>query len=305
MKFYFLIQYQRFHRKLSEMGMHPFLGILLLLAAFILGSVLLFQTTAYANYIYGFIGLTYIGSMSDKTKTAFLKQCYSRSRYFKLRLMENAIVVSPFIIVLIIFREFNITLALLLISFLLAFIPLHNKWSLTIPSPFSRYPFEFSMGFRKWFLTYPAIYFFVYKSIEAVNFNLGIFAVGLLVLLQMSYYFQPENKYYVWIFSTSPHLFLLKKMRDSVLYSTLSLLPVLILLGIWFQGQYLILSAILLMNALLMMTIILAKYSAYPHEMSLPQFVLFAMSIWFPPILMIAIIYFYAQSIKNLKPILQ
>lgn len=305
MKFYFLIQYKRFHRKLSEMGMHPFLGILLLLAAFILGSVFIFQKTVYANFIYGFVGITFLGSYGDKSKTDFLKQCYSKSRYFRLRVLENMFVIFPFVIVLMIYQEFNISLVILLISLILAFIPLHKKGSLTIPTPFSSYPFEFAMGFRKLFLLYPAVLFLIYKSIEVRNFNLGVFAIGVLILLQMSYYFNPENKYYVWIFSDSPQKFLWRKVKESLVYSSLSLLPILILLGIWFQEQYLILLGALLLNTLLVVCIILAKYSAFPHEMSLPQIVLFAMSIWFPPILMIAIIYFYKQSIKNLKPILQ
>lgn len=305
MKFYFLLQYKRFHRKLSEMGMHPFLGILLLLATFILGSVFLFQKTAYANFIYGFIGITFLGSFGDKSKTDFLKKCYSKSKYFQLRVLENIFVIFPFFTVLMIYQEFNISLVILLISLILAFIPLHKKGSLTIPTPFSSYPFEFAMGFRKLFLLYPAVLFLVYKSIEVGNFNLGVFAIGVLIFLQMSYYFKPENKYFVWIFSDSPQKFLWRKVKESLLYSTLSLLTVLILLSIWFQSQYLILSGILTMNTLLMTTIILAKYSAFPHEMSVPQLVLFALSIWFPPILIIAIIYFYRQSIKNLKPILQ
>lgn len=305
MKFYFLLQYKRFHRKLSEMGIHPYLGMLLLLAVFILASFFLFQKTEYAAYIYAFMGLSYLGSFSDKLKTDFLKQCYSRSKYFQLRLMENVLMTFPFFIFLIIYQELIISLSMLLISVILAFIPLQNKWSITIPTPFSRYPFEFAMGFRKLILLYPAILFLVYKSIEVGNFNLGIFAIGVLVILQMSYYFKPENKYYVWIYSDSPQQFLWKKVKESLVYSSLSLLPILIFMGIWFPDQYLILLGILFMNALLMTTIILAKYSAFPNEMSLPQWLLFGLSIWFPPILIIAIIYFYKQSYKNLKPLLQ
>lgn len=287
------------------MGIHPFLGILLTAASFILASVFLFQKTEYASYIYSFIGLSFLGSFSGKSKNDFLKLCYSRSKYFQLRVMENGLIIFPFFIFLMFHHDFAISLSIALISIILAFIPLHNKWSITIPTPFSRYPFEFAMGFRKLFLLYPALLFLVYKSIEVRNFNLGIFAIGLLVILQMSYYFKPENKYYVWVFSMSPQQFLWKKVKESLLYSSLSLLPLLTLLGICFQDQYLILLGILFMNSLLMTTIILAKYSAFPNEMSLPQWVLFGLSIWFPPILLIAIIYFYKQSYNNLKPLLQ
>jgi len=304
MKFYFLIQFKRFYRKLSEMGLSPILGILLLVVSFIGGSVYLFQKTEFAAYIYTFIALTILGPLGEKQKNNFLKLCYPRIGYYKIRLLENLLILTPFILFLLIHQNYLISFVLIFLSSMMAFIPLHNKWSLRIPSPYSKYPFEFSMGFRKLFLMYPALFFLVYKSIEVGNFNLGIFSIGITIILQMSYYFKPEKTYYVWIYAASPSLFLWKKIKGGLLFSSLSLLPILLLIGFTFQEQYLIILGIFFMNALLIATIILAKYSAFPNEMSLPQWVLFGFSIWFPPILIIAIIYFYKQSIKKLKPIL-
>jgi len=55
----------------------------------------------------------------------------------------------------------------------------------------------------------------------------------------------------------------------------------------------------------LLITIILAKYSAYPNEMSLPQGILFSLSLMLPPALFITIPLFYYQSIKSLTSILK
>lgn len=305
MKFYFQIQYKRHYRKIAEMGIHPFLGLAIIAFVFVVGAIFLAQKTEYAPYIIGFFGLAMISSLNEKKRSDFLNLCYSKTRYYKIRLIENLVIISPFSIFLIFNQEYIIAASIILIAESMVFIPFQNKWSVNIPSPFSRYPFEFTMGFRKVFLIYPIVYFLVYKSIEVGNFNLGIFAIGIIIFTQLSYYFKPEHKYFVWIFSKNPQGFLWKKTKESLCYSSLTLLPILILLGVWFPEQYLILIGILFMNTLFMWTIILAKYSAFPNEISLPQMVLFGLSIWFPPILIIAIIYFYKQSLKNLKPLLK
>ncbi len=304
MKFYFQIQYKRHYRRISEMGIHPFIGMGILAVAFILAAILLSQKTIYAEYIIGSLGLSMISGLNEKQRRDFLNLCFSTSKYTKIRLIENLIIISPFSIFLFVYQDYITAVSIIIISAIFVFIPFQNKWALTIPSPFSKYPFEFSMGFRKLFLVYPATYFFVYKAIEVGNFNLGIFAIGILVFTHISYYFKPEPSYYVWIFKNNPQGFLWKKTKESLFYSSFALLPILILLGIWFPDKYLILLGIFFLNALLMTTIILAKYSAFPNEISLPQMVLFGLSIWFPPILIIAIIYFYKQSLKNLKPFL-
>jgi hypothetical protein len=51
-------------------------------------------------------------------------------------------------------------------------------------------------------------------------------------------------------------------------------------------------------------TIILAKYAAFPHQVNLPQFVILAVSVWFPPLLIAVIPFFYRQSVKRLNEIL-
>lgn len=305
MKFYFQIQYKRYYRKIAEMGIHPFLGMGIVLVLIVLGTIFLFQKTIYANYIFGFIGLSISSGFSEKQRSEFLNLCFSKSRFYRIRLIENLLIISPFVIFLLYHQDFIIAISILILSLALVFIPLQNKWSVSIPSPFSRFPFEFTMGFRKLFLIYPLVYFLIYKSIEVGNFNLGIFAIGVLIVSHISYYFKPEQQYFVWIFNKDPKAFLWQKMKENLFYSSLTLLPILILLAIWFPERYIILIGVLFMNALLMMTIILAKYSAYPKEINLPQMVLFGLSLWFPPILIIAIIYFYKQSIKNLNPLLK
>jgi len=305
MKFYFQILYKRQYRKIAEMGIHPALGVGIIAIASILIAIFLMQKTVYAHYIIGFLGLSVVASLNEKKRNDFLNLCFSKTKFLKIRLIENLLLISPFVIFLIFTEEYLIAGITLLLSEFFVFTHFNKKWSFHIPSPFSKYPFEFSIGFRKLFLIYPAVYFLVFKAIEVGNFNLGVFAIGLLIFTHISYYFKPEQKYFVWIFSRSPQGFLWHKTKEGLFFSSLTLLPILILLSIWFPEQYINLLGLLFLNALLISTMILAKYSAFPKEMSVPQMVLFGLSIWFPPILIIAIIYFYKQSLKNLNLLLK
>ena len=59
-----------------------------------------------------------------------------------------------------------------------------------------------------------------------------------------------------------------------------------------------------LIGLLFLWTVILAKYSAYPGEMNLPEGMIIAFSIYFPPLLLAIIPFFYTKSIRKLKYIL-
>jgi hypothetical protein len=49
----------------------------------------------------------------------------------------------------------------------------------------------------------------------------------------------------------------------------------------------------------------LAKYSEFPEKLTIKHFILFGITIWLPPLLLLLVPYLYIQSIKKLKVILQ
>ena len=54
-----------------------------------------------------------------------------------------------------------------------------------------------------------------------------------------------------------------------------------------------------------LLTVILAKYSAYPKKINLPQGILLALSLAMPPLLLVLVPFFYIQSKNRLKEILE
>jgi hypothetical protein len=51
-------------------------------------------------------------------------------------------------------------------------------------------------------------------------------------------------------------------------------------------------------------TVILAKYSAYPGPMNLPEAILLLLCVYLPPLLLIMIPFFYKKAMNNLRRLL-
>jgi len=106
----------------------------------------------------------------------------------------------------------------------------------------------------------------------------------LVFMVVLSYYSKLENEYYIWSFNLSPKQFLTDKMKTGLFNTTLMCIPILIALGIFFSAELETLLTFLIMCYAYLATLILAKYSVYPNEMNIPQGVLIAISLIFPPL---------------------
>lgn len=301
MKEYFQLQFKMSNRKLTEFGMPPFMAYSVLPICFLGLSAYLFSQTDFAGYLYILIALGLLSKLTDKKRNDFLKTCYTIKDYLKLRVLENLMVVLPFALFLVYQKSFLFIAILLVLAALSAFVSFSANFNFTIPTPFYTKPFEFTVGFRNTFYFFPTAYFLTYISITIGNFNLGIFSMLLVFLVSLSYYSKLENEYYIWTFNLSPKAFLAEKIKTGLLYATLSSLPIWIPLSFYFSAELETLLTFLILGYAYLITIIFAKYSVYPNEMNIPQGLLIAVSLIFPPILIGIIPYFYHQSNKRLN----
>jgi len=304
MRFYFILQYRMLNRQMTDFGIIPVLGYVFVLAAFSGFSLILFNRIAFAEYIYIITGLSLLVRLGETKRNQFLKTCFPDNGYCKIRIFENMIMVLPFAIFMAIKEMYLHALIMMAAAGLFAFFAISGRSGFTIPTPFGKKPFEFTLGFRNSLLAVFLAYFLVIMAVYAGNFNLGIAALILVFLTCITFYFNPENEFFVWIFNRSPGKFLFGKIAIALLYSTCLSLPVAIGLSVFFPGQFLIIAGFQALGYIYLSTIILAKYSSFPHQISLPQFIILALSVWFPPLLLAVIPFFYRQSVKRLKPIL-
>ena len=304
MKEYFLLQFKMLNRKMIDFGLPLLIGYGLLPFVFVLLSNYLFEKTEFANYAYGLFALSFVLKLSEPKRTDFLKSIFNKHNYKKLRILENIIYCLPFTLFLVYKKQFVFSIILNLFVIITTLFNFSTNLNVTIPTPFSKKPFEFTVGFRKTFYVFPIAYFLTYISVSVGNFNLGIFSMLLIGITCFSYYSKTENEYFVWNYNLSSKEFLLEKMKTCLTYFSILSLPIIITLGISFFNQIDILIVFVFLCYAYLTTIIFAKYSSFPNEMNMSKVILIGLSFMFPPILLIFIPLFYSQSIKKLNTIL-
>lgn len=305
MKKYFTLQSKMLNRQLKEWGVEPILGYILGLFIFIILSFQLFRKTQYADAIYILIALSQIIKLNEEVRNNFLKLTYSSIDYFKLRIFENWIISFPFVIFLM-YQENYLSALIILIScvFSVLFV-LKSKTNFYLPTPFLKYPFEFTIGFRTNFILYIFAYFLTIMSIIASNFNLGIFSLIVTIMGCTACFTNPENKFYIWIYSLNSKEFLYTKTKMIILYSTILCLPILIGLSIFFYNKIDVILGIQFLGYLFIYMTMLAKYSIFPEKLNIRYGIVLALTIWLPLIILLIIPYLYIESTKKLKELLQ
>ncbi len=234
----------------------------------------------------------------------FIKSCYLRSTYLKIRLIENALIATPFLIFLL-FKHCYLAAGLLAIGVVVsAFINFAQNLHYALPTPFYKIPFEFILGFRSTFLLVFFAYFLTLMSIKVDNFNLGIFSILLVFLISLSFYANPEDKFYVWVYSFSPKQFLLHKVKTALIHATILCLPATVSLLAFYLDYWWVILAVQGLGCLYLSCLVLAKYLNFPHQLNLPQSIIIGLALSFPPLLLGIIPFFYTKSVKKLKEVL-
>jgi hypothetical protein len=235
---YFKIQYQIFNRKMEDFGIKPIWAILILTLAFIVISSYLFNYYSFIGYIYTSLAIISTIPLSNIQRNEFMMTCFNRTKYLKIRTIENIIYSSPFILFLIYKKLYLISILTLFASVIMACLKIKNLHNFSFKTPFSHHPFEFPIGFRKSLILISLAYVLSIISVIENNFNLGTFALIMIYCICFSFYANVENEYYIWIFNTTSPKFLIEKIKMSFIFSQLLAMLIAILIGIYFTPNY-------------------------------------------------------------------
>ncbi len=305
MLLHFNIQFKILNRRFSDFGLPPIIAYLLLSILFVTVSNALFTKTEYAVYLYYFLVFSTLSKLSDRERNDFLKLCYKGNVYFKLRLLENLVIALPFIGFLIYRLAFIPILIIVAIVLIMTIINFNTNVNYTIPTPFYKTPFEFITGFRKTFFLFPIAYALAFISIAVDNFNLGIASIIFVLLICISYYSKPEKDFYVWSFNLSAVAFLNTKIKTAIYHSSLLVLLPIIILCCNFYHHFFVILFFVILGYIFIITMLLAKYSIYPKSMHIPEGIMIVFCVFFPPLLIVILPYFYKRAIKQLQLILE
>ena len=303
MLYYFRLQYLRNIRRIADFGLNPLLAIALVSSVFIGCSFYIF-TLDYSHYIYTALAVVSGYSINRTRSTSIIKNLFSQKQYRWIGVIENIILAFPFVLFLLAYHFFASAMLVVIAALSNTLIGPSKTLNFTLPTPFSRHPFEFSVGFRKSFLVFVIHAFLMYKAVEVNNFNLGLFALLMVFFCACSFFFGSENAFFVWIFKHTPAQFLRYKIFIACIYYFILLAPsAFILLAYFPDNGYAILIGCALSLPYLV-AVVLAKYAAFPNEIQLPQLIFLGLSLAMPPFLMLTLPRFYKQAVHQLKTIL-
>ena len=305
MNYYFKLQYQRLLRTSSDNGSNFYLGLLVILTLFSLGSVALVHYFEWASLVYLILQLILLNIIGNRAHFTLLAQLFEKKEHFKIRIIENFIFALPFLVFFMIYNEMQFALMSIIFSLILAVSKGFSLNARPIPTPFPKRPFEFTSGFR---LNWLFIVLVTTVSIIALivdNVNLGVVCVFLSNLLCIRAYAIHEPKEILWLSNSSPASFLIQKMWTGIFQSLVLTLPFAVTLAFFYPEMALIILIAESLGLLYIVTALLAKYAFYPDETSLTGGFMLAFSILLPPALVITIPYLYTSAKSNLDPILK
>jgi len=304
-KIYFQIQWKIINRHIKEAGFNVVLAWLIALITFIGLSIGLFTKYEYPEYLFSMLPIFLSIRLADLRRKEFIIICYGNRRYYLIRVLENVLISIPFLIFLVIFQHYLISILLAIFALTLTIFQWQSKFHFIIPTPFQKNPYEFPRGFRKTILLIGLVYSIAIIAVRFENYNLGLFSLILGFLTSMSYYSFTEDRFFVWLHIEKPKGFLLRKIKVAVLCNGLLYLPLIMMMSFFFYEN--IYQILILWGAgnLFLLYIIFVKYSAFPNKVGLKESILLAVTIYFPPLLLITIPYFYFQSLRSLSKFLK
>ena len=293
------------NRRFKDNGFNPFFAYIILAVVFSGLSIYLFNMTEFAEYIYLLSALTFVGNLSETRRTEFLKICFGERQLRKIRITENLIYSMPFLAFLL-YKQLFVSAGLLFTStVILALVNFRTSLNFTIWTPFSKQPFEFTSGFRNTFYLFFLAYILTIIAVFVNNFNLGVFSMLLVFATTLSYYTKPENEFYVWTYNHNPRQFLFGKIKTAILYSSSLAIPIALVLAVFYYQNIGLILLFFAIGWAFLTAVIFAKYSAYPDEMNIPQGILLAICLWFPPVLIVLIPFLFRKSENQLSSLLK
>lgn len=304
MKHYWLLQKIRLFRWYREIGLHPYIGLILTLVLFFIGSEILFLKLASANWIYACIGIACLSYATSSQYKEWVQTLFDRKTFHLIRVFEYIGLYLPFGLFLLWKGEFWMALGSLVLTFLLSLVSVNPIITRRIPTPFFKIPFEAIRGFRLlWPLIFGACYV-TYKGITVPNFGLVIFSMIAILLSVMYSFMTPEHPYFVWIYKSDNRTFLKRKLGYALVAVTVLQLPQILTTAFFFDEYFLYVLVLVFVGWIYLTALILMKYAAYPGDISVPHGILYGFAFLFPPLIFVVMWIFYKKAMNKLELIL-
>lgn len=297
---YLKLQYTLLTRHIKATGLPIPVAVLVFIGLCFLTCYALVQYPVFGSYALLLGNFQLLFLLTEKNRNDFLKNTFNKKDFYTIRLVENSLVILPSFIILLVQRQWMQAMALPPLSLVFVFITLRT-FGRSIPTPFTRKPFEFILGFRRSYPILLVLYLLAAIGFYVANPNLVLFCVACITLTSVFYYQLPEPEFYLWNHRHRPAAFLFRKFRRGVGQCLVYTLPLLVIYSVIFPE--ILFHAILLLTGIFFLVpfVITLKYVAYPREINFPEGFALALCFSFYPLILALFPFYYSKALKNLK----
>jgi hypothetical protein len=304
MTHYFCLQRTLLDRRLLALGIRPWVGYLVGSLLLVGLCLLLLERSEYAAYAIVAVGWSLVLPLGERRRNDFLQITFPDETYRRLRLTENGIVSFPFMLILFSSGFWALALVQGIVGVLLSLLPVNVLNAKALPTPFSSYPFESAIGFRKSLPLLAVAVFLLVMGVRADNFELSAFSFFLPAFIAQGWYGSPEPGGYVYAHTFLPRPFLNRKLKIGLGQLALLLLPFLLTLLIVFPERWWWSLLLLVLALAYLGLMIVAKYADYPEEISISRGFLIALGMLVFPALLFIIPFLYRRAVSRLYLVL-
>lgn len=308
---YFRLQRTLLERQLVEWRLAPWLVYVLVPLLVLGGTHLLLRRSEHAVWLVVMSGLSVVERLSGPARNDFLRGLYRGSDYRKLRLMENGLIVFPLVVMLAIYALVLPSLSCGAGALVLGMVGMSGAWWIrrprsgrALPTPFSREPFEFATGFRRFWWVFVLVVFVMAQGLRVGNYELCLFMSLVVALTGCQMVSQPEPGFFVWIHSLTAKAFLRRKILLGLKHQLILTLPTLLLVLAIFPQQWLTTLVVGLLGLAYLLLWMLVKYAVFPQEINVGHAFIIALGMVFFPALLILIPMYYQRALARVAIVL-
>lgn len=304
MKTWFDLQYTMFTRSIREAGLHPLAAVLLILAVLYLILFVIWERAPYPEHVFSILSLSILLKPTLRKRNEFMQSIFGKRAYYRVRIAEQLLLAAPFTLCLLLKQAWWWSILLPPISASMAYLRTDPGRGRMIPTPFGRIPYEAPAGFRKAILGIILSVLVLIAGVLSGNYALFPASMIIIILTASSFYGEPDESVYVWIFNTKPRIFLLRKWRDSALSTSALSSPLLITALILDSSWLPTLAGILVIGLCLNALIIAGRYSSFPDKLLFAHGLIMAISVIFLPLLPFVLLWLVRRSERRLSTLL-
>ena len=298
---YFRLQFRLLNRQFNEAGVPAFLWPPAAVAIYVALYFVMKQYPTWGTYAVVLSNFQYLFLLSDFKRNDFLKANCSTGHYYAIRILENLLVSLGTLALCLLLGHYLLGGFLLVFGAVFLFLPTAAIWRRSMPTPFARKPFEFSIGFRKTWLLLLLLYAIGFVGLGVGNINLALFGLFCICGCSALYYQEPEPLLMHWNQNRRPLPFLRYKMWRGMVQLSMLLTPLLLGLALFHPAELYKGAIVWGLGLFLVPFMVCLKYAVRPRRFNATEATMVALCVTFYPLILAIIPYYYFKAVANLK----